>query len=123
MDLKNLKRKLRDLNKLSFDGVEKSAKHNADRALARMKKDAPYDTGRLKRNIDYRYIDKFLEDDVIFTSTAIDPDDGKDYAPVQEFGSRYIPAHPYFYKNIRKFFGDLNEDLKRKIKNILNKTR
>ena len=46
------------LSKFSFDGVEKSAKHNANRALSRMKNDAPFDTGRLKRNIDYRVVDK-----------------------------------------------------------------
>ena len=111
------------LNKFSFDGVEKSAKHNANRALSRMKNDAPFDTGRLKRNIDYRIVDKLLEFDVIFNSTAIDPEDGRDYAPTQEFGNRYIPAHPYFYKNLRLFFSDLGTDLKRKINNIIKKTR
>ena len=108
---------MKELEKYSFDGVEKTLKHEARNAIGKMKRDAPVDTGRLRREI--KYDQKFH--DVTFTSKAIDPDTGKDYAPDQEYGTRYIKAHPYFNRNVRLFFDKVRKDIRRKIKNITKK--
>ena len=83
-----------------------------------MKKDAPEDTGRLKNNIEFEVKHKLFHDEILFTSEAIDPDDGFDYAPVQEFGGRFNPAKPYFWKNIRRFFGELDDSIDEKVNKI-----
>ena len=72
----------------------------AKKTLVKMKKDAPYDTGRLRRNITGQLT---TDQRVDFISEAIDPETKDDYAPVQEFGTRFQRAQPYFYKNIKAF--------------------
>ena len=121
MELKNLKKKFNLLHKYSFDGVEKTIQHVASQAVSRMRKAAPFDTGRLRREIDYTTAHQNL----VIHSEAFDPETGEDYAPLQEFGSRRrgIRAQPFFYRNIRWMFDALYKDINRKIKNILNKTR
>ena len=80
--------------------------------VEKMRRDAPEDTGLLKRNIEFEVDDGNL----IIESTAEDPDTGQDYAWKQEFGTRFLPAQPYFYKNIR---GHLIPQLVKKIKSKL----
>lgn len=115
-DLKNLKKKIKQLKDFSQKEVDLSLKHAAKNAVGRMKKDAPVDTGRLRREIEYIT----TRDDLIVESTAIDPDTGEDYSVVQEFGGRFIKAQPYFFKNIRLMISSLTKDLKRKLKLIAN---
>ena len=103
----------------SFDGVDRSLAHNAKQTIGRMRKDAPVDTGRLRREIKYTQ----SKHNITFTSKAIDPEDGRDYAPIQEYGSRYVKAQPYFNKNVRRFFVETGKDLTRRINNIIKKTR
>ena len=116
-DLKHLNNKLKDLGSFSDREVDKSMAHSAKQAVGWMRRDAPVDTGRLRREIDYRQSTY----NVTLFSEAIDPETRIDYAPTQEFGAGRIPAHPYFYKNVRRFFVYLHKDLKRRLHNILNK--
>ena len=119
MELKNLKKKFNKLHHYSFDGVERSIQHVASQAVGRMKKSAPVDTGRLRREIGYTTSHQNL---IIF-SEAFDPETGEDYAPLQEYGStrRGIRAQPFFYKNVRWMFDALYKDISRKINTIMNK--
>ena len=115
-DLKRLSGKINNLNKLSTDGVREAMRENAIEAVHRMQRDAPYDTGRLRKNIEYA---QTTGNGVIIESEAIDPEDHIDYAPIQEFGGRYNRAQPYFYKNIRLFVSKLYKDLSNRIKKII----
>ena len=116
-DLKNLQNKIAELNSFEKNTVFESFTHAANQTVGRMKKDAPVDTGRLRREVEYVLTSK----GITIGSEAIDPDTGKDYAPEQEFGTREFPAHPYFYRNIRGFLLYIMKDLKRKLNNITKK--
>lgn len=72
--------------------------NEAHHTLRKMKDDAPRDTGRLERNIQAQTL---VSGGVEFTSEAIDPETGDDYAFIQEHGSRFVKAQPYFFRNIR----------------------
>ncbi len=82
----------------SGGGLKDSFDEVGQKVVYYMDRDAPEDTGRLKRHIDYTA----TEDNLIFESEAIDPITGRDYAPAQEYGGRHFSAQPYFHKNIRK---------------------
>ena len=113
-DLKNLKRKIKMLKDFSQKEVTLSLDHAARNTVGRMKKDAPVDTGKLRREIEYTV----TTNDVIIESTAIDPETKEDYAPLQEYGSRYLRPQPYFHRNIRYLISSLFKDLTRKLRLI-----
>ena len=113
-DLKNLKRKIKMLQDFSQKEVDLSLRHAGKNATGRMKRQAPVDTGRLRREIEYIT----TRDDLIIESTAIDPVTGEDYSVIQEFGGRFIKAQPYFFKNVRLMISSLTKDLKRKLRLI-----
>ena len=101
--------------------VQKLLKHEATQAVGRMKKDAPVDTGRLRRGIKVGAqagAGLGIKEAVTITSKAIDPDTNADYAADQEFGSRYIPAHPYFFKNVRLMRKKITKRAERLLKSI-----
>lgn len=81
--------------------------------LGRMVKEAPVDTGNLRQNIDFQA----TEDGVTVTSVAL-TNNNQDYAPYQEYGTRFQPAQPYFWHNVRKGVRDLNERVLTRLKNI-----
>lgn len=89
----------------------------AQDTIVRMKAQAPVKTGRLKQNIGF--IPRG-NDDIIFHSQAIDPDTGENYPPLQEFGTRFYPAQPYFYRNVRQFFSDVRARLGAELRKIIN---
>ena len=105
------------LNRFGDTGGGRSIETEAKNTVARMRKDAPYDTGRLNRNIKYK---KKGKGTVEFESIAKDPQTGEDYAPKQEHGIG-VPPRPYFYKNVRKFSRDLAKNLRKRLKQIANK--
>ena len=110
--LTGLRNKLKKLQSFSQSEVNQTLRHVGQNYLGRMKKDAPVDTGRLRRNIEF--IQRPLG--ASFISEAIDPITKVDYAPIQEisqFGT------PYFYKNVRRFLTALNNELHRKLDLIL----
>ena len=112
------RRKLNDLIKFSATfgfSVDKVMDSNARNTLAKMKKDAPVDTGRLRRNITAQYA---IDNKVDFSSEAIDPETKEDYAPKQEFGTRFLPAQPYFYKNINAFKRRFEADVRSIFRNL-----
>lgn len=115
--LKSINRKLAELEKFSKKEVKSALRHAAANAVGRMKQDAPVDTGRLRRNIEYTVTNRGVN----IVSEAIDPETGQDYAPVQEYGLRFLPAQPYFRPNITKFIEELNRNLRRRLQQILRK--
>ena len=110
---RNLNRLLKEVETFTGD-AKRIIKHEADNAVGRMKQDAPVDSGRLRREIEARRINK---DDVIIESIAIDPATGRDYAPIQEYGLLGYKEQPYFRKNIRLFIDRLTQRLQRALKN------
>ena len=101
--------------------VQKLLKHEATQAVGRMKQDAPVDTGRLRRGIKVGAQSGAglgISEAVTITSKAIDPDTHVDYASDQEFGTRYIPAHPYFFKNVRLMRKKITKRAKRLLQNV-----
>ena len=113
-DLKALKKKIKELNQFTWEG-KKILLHEAERTAARIKRDAPVDTGRLRREVD---VEKVTNDDIIITSVAIDPESRVDYAPFQEYGTRKIRPRPYFYRNIRLMIKDLHKRLSIKLEKL-----
>lgn len=68
---------------------------------------APYKTGNLRRSIELNSKDGGLTAEVEATA---------DYAAYQEYGTRFIPAHPYmrpaFDQESRQFISDLERLMK-----------
>ncbi len=114
-DLKSIKKKLEELKEFGKHEVKKILTHEAKQTVGRMKKAAPVDTGRLRRNIEQT----IYRDDIVIESEAIDPQTGKDYAVIQEYGlSKFIKYTPYFRKNVRGLITNLNRRLKRRLKEL-----
>lgn len=90
---KSLKKKLDALKDIDSTAVDDVLKRTAQTTQQEMERYAPFDTGRLKRNIDSNYsqgTDNNLGPSISWESRAIDPDTKKDYAPIQEFGGRHL---------------------------------
>ena len=75
---------------------------------------APEDTGRLKSEIEI----KDTGGSIIATSEAIDPISNIDYAPLQEFGTRFIPARPFFYPTTANAWREARANYKAKLSNL-----
>ena len=117
----------RDLSKLtdklaalaSFPGTANQImKHEAEQAVGRMKRDAPFKTGLLRSEIEIVSQDA---SDIVIESEAIDPKTGVDYAPVREFGLDGFAPTPYFRHNIDLLENKLEERLERKLVEIARK--
>lgn len=108
-DLRRVKQQLRSLEKFSKDELELSLTHFTSQTGAKIKQKAPVDTGRLRREVVGEVVQRNIAN---FTSIAIDPQTGEDYAPLQE---HYVPV---FFSTIRQGIRKLVEDLARKLKLI-----
>ena len=100
-DLADLNQKLRQIKIRSANDVSKTIKYFVLNSRNDIKKDAPVDTGNLRQSVKGHTTSQtsgFVE------SIAIDGTDNFDYAPVQEYGSVFRGAKPYFYPNIRRNF-------------------
>ena len=118
-DLRNLNHKIAALS--AFPGTANQIlKHESEQAVGRMKKDSPYKTGRLRREI---HVALQSADDVIIKSSAIDPRTGVDYAPIREYGLDGYAAQPYFRHNIDLMFMKLRSRIHRKLVEINNKNQ
>lgn len=116
-DLRNLNRKLKKMAEIDKTVLRKVVRQESNDTIHRMKNHAPVKTGRLKRNIGYTIRG---DSDALFFSDAIDPDTGENYPPLQEFGTRFYPAQPYFYHNVRQFFSDVRARLGAELRKIIN---
>ncbi len=114
-DEKRLLNKLKSLDKFGETDVDKIMQNESVKTVDRMENNAPFDTGRLRRNIDFSHQVDIIE----FYSEAIDPETKKDYAPSQEFGGRFFRAQPYFYKNIKKHLQNVRVALANRIQDII----
>lgn len=114
--LTRMHKKMNALKAVSQNELIRSMEHAAKNAVGRMKQDAPVDTGRLRREVEY----KVTNDDIIITSEAIDPETKVDYAPIQEHGLG-VPPQPYFFKNIRWMTTKLVDDISRKLAQVARK--
>jgi hypothetical protein len=99
-DLARLNSKLRRIKIGTEKDVNDVLKYFVLNSRNDIKKDAPVDTANLRRSVKGQTVTRtsgFVE------SLAFDENDF-DYAPIQEFGSVFRPAKPYFYPNIRRNF-------------------
>ena len=114
---KGSERNLRALLKRVGDSdvdIDQLFNTEAKTTVDKMQRKAPYDTGRLRRNTDFVHLDLGIE----FYSEAIDPDDGKDYAPIQENGGRFNKPQRFFWPNIKRF----NKTIRRKLGDLITLT-
>ena len=107
---------LKRVNSFPAD-VIKQLKEDARKAVALIKKDAPYDTGRLRRNVK---VEVENGNQIYIISEAKDPRTGRDYAPVQEYGLEGLTPQPFFRKNIDIVFNGLFARLRRKLNKKIN---
>ena len=117
LDQKNLVKKIRSLEDYP-DEVRKVLIIEARNTVSRMRKDAPFDTGRLRREIE-AIVRK--DNEVVVSSEAIDPQTGIDYAPIREYGLDGYKEQPYFRHNRDIFFTRLRQRLTRLLKQITDK--
>ena len=99
-DLADLNQKLRQIKIRSANDVNKTIKYFVLNSRNDIKKDAPYKSGNLRRSVKGQTTSQtsgFVE------SIALDKNKF-DYAPIQEYGSVFRGAKPYFYPNIRRNF-------------------
>ena len=116
-DLKNLQNKISALS--AFPGTANQImKHEAEQAVGRMKRDSPFKTGRLRREIEVK---SQTVDDILITSEAIDPKTGVDYAPIREYGLDGYAAQPYFRHNIDLMYVKLGNRIRKKLIEINRK--
>ena len=115
-DAARLSSKMQELSNIGGD-VGKIVNNEARNTIRRMKNEAPFDTGRLFRNIDFIQTGR---QGVEFESEAIDPETKVDYAPIQEHGLG-VPARPYFWRNVRLFTRDTYLAVTRAIERKLRK--
>ena len=117
-DLKRVNGKLSLLQKMGDTGVNKALNEEARKIVGVMKSEAPVDTGRLRTNIEYS---NRGGSGLVIESSAIDPNTGEDYAPIQEYGGRNIKHTPYFNHNVRKFISNLHANLRKRLQKILKR--
>ena len=105
-DLKELRRKVRDLRAIDEKGLSGALKAAGAEASNSAKRSAPVDTGNLRSQIGFeRSPDgKSVE---VFANAP--------YSGYVEFGTRYQRAQPYFRPAIIKALAKLNADLTRLI--------
>ena len=115
--LANIDKMLAQLEELGGDTAN-IINVEAKNTVRRMERDAPIDTGRLSRNIEFHQTDKHS---VEIESEAIDPETGVDYAPIQEFGLGNGRNTPYFFKNIRRMKSNIIRRVNRRITKILKR--
>ena len=115
-DLKSLTGKIKDL--AMFPGLaRKVLLHESNQTVAKMRNEAPIDTGRLRREID----SKITSSSATIESIALDPKTGIDYAPVREYGLDGHPPQPYFRHNIDLFFTNVRTRLQQTLKRLMQK--
>lgn len=114
-DKKHLDKTLSLLQSVPEEIAQEELDNMAIDTIGYMKRDAPVDTGNLRQNIKFEQI----ADGVSITSEALDGN--TDYAPIQEYGTRFINAQPYFWKNVRRGVRELRQSLMSRIKQITNR--
>lgn len=107
-DFKNLGYIVRELKKFDVD-ASKVMYNEAKNTVEKIKRDAPVDTGRLRSNVEAQLT---TLGSVEITSEAYDPETGEDYAVIQEFGSRFLPAQPYFFKWVHRYRSKVTNSLR-----------
>ena len=111
-DLKHLTKKLKILKNTAGKGTTKALVDGVGlQTTSKMKQQAPVDTGRLRTNVSYTTYVTDTRSELIMESEAIDPNTGRDYAPVQEYGLNGLRAQPYFQHNARWGFEQLYKRL------------
>ena len=116
-DYKRFEKKIRQLKSLDSSVFPKILRRTGQSTVKEMSRYAPFDTGRLRTNIEYRS----TKESVTWESEAIDPETNIDYAPIREFGLDGRGASHYFYPAIRGAFTDLLHRMDQAIKSVLRK--
>ncbi len=113
-DMIALNSKLEKLYKIDKKEASKSIRLFALKSEGDIVRDAPADTGNLRKQVHI----KINKKEALVESIALG-EDNFDYAVVQEFGSRFRKPKPYFYPNIYRNLKLLTNRINRKIKESL----
>lgn len=116
-ELDLLNDKLASLARIDKTLLPKVIEEASEDAEKLMKERAPYDSGRLQRGI----TSDVKPNKTTITSQAIDPDSRVDYAPFQEYGTRFQPGKPYFYRTAREVFRKMYNDINDSIRELFSK--
>lgn len=104
-----------------LDEAKRIEKHLAEQTVGRAKKNATemkaVDTGRLRRNIEY----KKTGDGFAIESEAIDPKTGKDYAPEVHFGLAVRGKNSVPRPYLQNAFNWLKVEFPKEIRRLFNK--
>lgn len=102
--IEKLQKKLK--NNIHLDDVKKVVRHNGAEMQEKAQRNAPVDTGHLKRSIGIEIRDSGMTAEVQPTA---------DYAPYVELGTRFMEAQPY----LKPAFDDQKEKFKRDMKKLV----
>ncbi|MDE1472803.1 HK97-gp10 family putative phage morphogenesis protein [Eubacterium limosum] len=92
--------------KVNLDAVKKVVKQNGAELQREAQRNAPVDTGTLKRSIALEIADSG-------TAAIVEPT--VEYAPYVEFGTRFMEAQPY----LRPAFNEQKEKFKKDMKKLV----
>lgn len=100
--IEKLQKKLK--KNVNMNDVKRVVRHNGAEMQEKAMRNAPVDTGTLKRSIGLEITDGGMSAEVEPTA---------DYAPYPEFGTRFMEARPYlkpaFDEQSKKFKKDMNK--------------
>lgn len=90
--------------KVKLDSVKKIVKLNGSELQTNAQREAPYDTGTLRRSIGLEIKD---------TGKTAKVEAKAEYAPYQEYGTRFMNAHPFMKPAFNAQKGRFKNDLER----------
>lgn len=102
--MEKLQKKLKE--NVNMDDVKRVVRHNGAEMQEKAQRNAPVDTGHLKRSIGLEITD-------IGMSAEVEPT--ADYAPYVELGTRFMEAQPY----LKPAFDEQKEMFKKDMKKLV----
>ena len=102
--MEKLQKKLK--KNVRMDDVKRVVRHNGAEMQEKAQRNAPVDTGHLKRSIRLETTDAGMTAEVQPTA---------DYAPYVEYGTRFMEAQPY----LKPAFDDQKEKFKKDMKKLV----
>lgn len=107
---KRLQNRLIDLDINMQQEVFEELRKGALRIVADAKRDAPWDTGKLRQQIGYE--SSFSWDD---GNNRVEIFSNVEYSAAQEFGTKYQKGKPYFFHNVDKGVRKIIREIKKRL--------
>jgi HK97 gp10 family phage protein len=107
---RNLQKRLIDLDIAMKTEVYEELRKGAMRIVADAKRDAPWDTGKVRQQIAFQSEFSFADgqDRVEIFSNV-------EYSAAQEFGTKYQKGKPYFFHNVDKGVRKIIREIKKRL--------